>query len=133
MKKNCHISNQYPRMFLIAKIRKRIKMSKFGANNALFGFFWPEILNNYCHIWNQYLRASQKWVFNSYIGFCQYIEFSCTLNIDNVIITYIFEESFKKGIIKSDLLDHLPILFSISTSKSTWKSSSLKFKKRSNF
>ena len=38
--------------------------------------------------------------------------------IDNVITTNIFDESLKKGIIKSDLSDHLPIFFSISTSKS---------------
>ena len=35
--------------------------------------------------------------------------------IDNVITTNIFDESLKKGIIKSDLSDHLPIFFSIST------------------
>ena len=50
--------------------------------------------------------------------------------IDNVITTNIFDESFKKGIIKSNLSDHLPIFFSISTSKSPQNSSPLKLKKR---
>ena len=49
--------------------------------------------------------------------------------IDNVITTNIFDESLKKGIIKSDLSDHLPIFFSISTSKSPQNSSPLKLKK----
>ena len=30
-------------------------MPKFGAKNALFGYFWIRILN-YCHIWNQHPR-----------------------------------------------------------------------------
>ena len=34
--------------------------------------------------------------------------------IDNVITTNIFNESLKKGIIKFDLSDHLPIFLSIS-------------------
>ena len=50
--------------------------------------------------------------------------------IDNVITTNIFNESLKKGIIKSDLSDHLPIFFSISTSKLPQNSSPLKLKKR---
>ena len=49
--------------------------------------------------------------------------------IDNVITTNIFDESLKKGIIKSDLSDHLPIFFSISTSKPPQDSSPLKPKK----
>ena len=49
--------------------------------------------------------------------------------IDNVITTNIFDESLKKGIIKSDLSDHLPIFFSISTSKQPQDSSPLKPKK----
>ena len=53
--------------------------------------------------------------------------------IDNVITTNIFNESLKKGIIKSDLSDHLPIFFSISTSKLAQSSSLLKrFFKESN-
>ena len=50
--------------------------------------------------------------------------------IINVITTNIFDESLKKGIIKSDLSDHLPIFFSISTSKSPQNSSPLRLKKR---
>ena len=48
---------------------------------------------------------------------------------DNVITTSVFDESWKKGIIKSDLSDDLPIFFSISTSKSPQNSSPLKLKK----
>ena len=50
--------------------------------------------------------------------------------IDNVISTNIFDESLKKGIIKSNLSHHLPIFFPISTSKSPQSSSPLKLKKR---
>ena len=49
--------------------------------------------------------------------------------IDNVITTNLFNESLKKGIIKSDLSDHLAIFLSISTSKLPQNSSPLKFKK----
>ena len=49
---------------------------------------------------------------------------------DKVITKDIFDESLKRGIIKSDLSDHLPIFFSISTSKSPQKSSLLKLRKR---
>ena len=41
--------------------------------------------------------------------------------IDNVITTNIFKESLKKDRIKSSLSDHLPIFFSIRTSKSPQK------------
>ena len=50
--------------------------------------------------------------------------------IDNVITTNVFNESLKKGIIKSKLSDDIPIFFSISTSKLTQNSSPLKLKKR---
>ena len=46
----CHIWNQYPRIYLIAKFGKEIKMSKFKIQRALFGYFWPGISQNYCHI-----------------------------------------------------------------------------------
>ena len=49
--------------------------------------------------------------------------------IDNVITTNIFNESLKTSIIKSDLSDHLPIFFSISTSKLPQNCSPLKLKK----
>ena len=42
----------------------------------------------------------------------------------------IFDESLKKGIIKSDLSDYLPILLLISTSKSPQNYFPLKLKKR---
>ena len=45
-----------PQFYLIAKFRKKAKMSKFGNTNALFGCFWARILKNYCHIWNQHLQ-----------------------------------------------------------------------------
>ena len=50
--------------------------------------------------------------------------------IDKVITKNIFNESLKNGIIKSDLSDHLPIFFSIITSKLPQISSPLKHKKR---
>ena len=50
--------------------------------------------------------------------------------IDNVITTNIFNESSKKGIIKPDLSDHLPIFFSTGTLKLPQNSSPLKLKKR---
>ena len=50
--------------------------------------------------------------------------------IDNVITANIFNEPLKKGINKSDLSDHIPIFFSISTSKLQQNSSPLKLKKR---
>ena len=49
--------------------------------------------------------------------------------IDIAITTNIFDESLKKGIIKSDPSDHLPIFFSIRTSKSPQNFSPLKLKK----
>ena len=54
---------------------------------------------------------------------------SATIN-DNVITTNIFNESLKKGIIKSDLSDHLSIFFSISTLKLPQNYSLLKLEKR---
>ena len=41
----CHIWNQHPQIRLIAKIRKKMKMTKFGTKKALFGYFWVRILN----------------------------------------------------------------------------------------
>ena len=49
---------------------------------------------------------------------------------DNVITTSIFDESIKKGIIKSNLLGHLWIFFSISTLKFLQNSSLFKLKQR---
>ena len=49
----CHIWNQRLRIFLIAKFREiikippqKIKMSKFGTQNALFRYFWAGILKS---------------------------------------------------------------------------------------
>ena len=67
-KKYCHIRNQHPRIYQIAKLRGK-KMPKFGIKNALFGYFWARILKNYCHIWNQHLQICLQWVFNSYSEF----------------------------------------------------------------
>ena len=53
-----------------------------------------------------------------------------TTIIDNVITTNNFSESLKKGTIKSDLSDHSPIFFSISTLKLPQNSSPLNLKKR---
>ena len=54
-KKYCHIWNQHPRICLIAKYHKIMKMPEFGIKNALFGYLWDRILESYCHIWNQHL------------------------------------------------------------------------------
>ena len=37
-----------------ASYREIMKMPKFLTKNALFLYFWPRILKNYCHIWNQH-------------------------------------------------------------------------------
>ena len=50
--------------------------------------------------------------------------------IGNVNTTNIFNESLKKGIIKTDLSDHLLVFFSISTSKLSQNSSPIKLEKR---
>ena len=42
-KLNCHIWNQHPRIFLIAKLCEKTKMPKFGTRNALFGYFWSNM------------------------------------------------------------------------------------------
>ena len=38
-----------PRICLIAKFHKNIKMPKFGIQDALLGYFWDRIKKN-CHI-----------------------------------------------------------------------------------
>ena len=35
-------------------------MPKFGTENALFGFFWPRMLKNYCHIRNQHTQICHE-------------------------------------------------------------------------
>ena len=39
------------------KFSSKIKISKLGTKNALFGYFWARIFKNYCHIWNQHPRS----------------------------------------------------------------------------
>ena len=51
-KQYCHIWNNHPRIYQIGKFCKKMKMQKFGTNNALFGYILVRILKNYCHIWN---------------------------------------------------------------------------------
>ena len=46
--------NQRPRICLVAKFDTKIKILKFGTENALFWYFWPAIWKNCCHIWNQH-------------------------------------------------------------------------------
>ena len=38
--------NKHPRICVNAKFREKAKMPKFGTKNALFGYFWPRILQN---------------------------------------------------------------------------------------
>ena len=45
---------------------KKMKMSKFGTKNVLFGYFWARTLKNYCHIWNKHPRICHECVFNWY-------------------------------------------------------------------
>ena len=52
----CHISNQRPRISLVAKFGAKTKILNFGPKNALFGYFWARILESYCHVLNQHLR-----------------------------------------------------------------------------
>ena len=47
LKSLCHILNQHPRIYLIAKFCEEAKMPKFGAKNALFGFFGLEYLKTF--------------------------------------------------------------------------------------
>ena len=44
-KQYCHIWNQHPRICLIAKSGEETKMLKFGTKDALFGNFWPKMLD----------------------------------------------------------------------------------------
>ena len=51
--------------------------------------------------------------------------------IDNFLTTGIFNNSLKKGIIKSDVPDHFPIFFSIQLSKRKLRKGVIKIKKKS--
>ena len=52
-KNYCHIWNQHPWIFLIAKFCEKIKLPKFKTTNALFGYFWSGNWTKYSHIWNR--------------------------------------------------------------------------------
>ena len=52
----CHLLNQHPRIYLIAKFREIIKIPKVGTKNAWFGYFWAGIWKQYFHIWNKHRR-----------------------------------------------------------------------------
>ena len=43
LKSYCHIWNQHPRIYLIAKFRGKTKIPKFGTKSALYGCFWARI------------------------------------------------------------------------------------------
>ena len=49
----CHIWNQCPRIYIIAKIVAKIRILKLWTKNVLFGYFRAGIWKTYCHIWNQ--------------------------------------------------------------------------------
>ena len=49
--------------------------------------------------------------------------------VDNILTTDIFNNSLKKGIIKSDIYDHLPIFFSIQLTKEKLKEGVIKIRK----
>ena len=51
--------------------------------------------------------------------------------IDNILTTDIFNNSLKKGIIKSDVSDHFPIFFSIRLTKEKLQEGPIKIKKKS--
>ena len=50
--------------------------------------------------------------------------------IDNILATNIFNNSLKKGIIKSDVSDHFPIFFSIQLTKEKLQEGIIKIKKQ---
>ena len=50
--------------------------------------------------------------------------------IDNILTTDIFNNSLKKGIIKSDVSDHFPIFFSIRLTKEKLQEGAIKIKKK---
>ena len=58
----------------------------------------------------------------------QISEHSASL-IDNILTTDIFNNSLKKGIIKSDVSDHFPIFFSIRLTKEKLQEGVIKIKK----
>ena len=47
--------------------------------------------------------------------------------IDNILTTNIFNNSLKKGTIKSNVSDHFPIFFSIQVTKEKFRESVIKF------
>ena len=49
----CHVSNQRPRICLVAKFCSKIKILKFGTKNDWFWYFWAGTWKNCCHVWYQ--------------------------------------------------------------------------------
>ena len=69
-KNYCYIWNQRPWMCQMTIFRAKMKMSKIGSKNALFGYFRAEMfLKIYDHIWSQHLEICQKRAFNSHSEF----------------------------------------------------------------
>ena len=68
-KQYCHIWNQHPRIFLIAKFHGKTKCLNLGSKMPYLSIFGLEFKKNYCHVWNQHLQICQKWVFNSHSEF----------------------------------------------------------------
>ena len=63
------------------------------------------------------------------LGFIPLIKNSPTI-IDNILVNCVFDNIFKKAIIKSDISDHFPIIFTIQTGKNNSKSQNFNYNKR---
>ena len=59
LKKYCHIWNQHPQIYQIAKSCEKIQIPKLRTKNALFEYFWDRILKSCSHIWNQHPQICQ--------------------------------------------------------------------------
>ena len=63
---------QHPWILEHAKFHLIQRCFKFETKIALFGYFWAEILKNYCHIWNKHPRncgivkfhVKKNWIWN---------------------------------------------------------------------
>ena len=91
-------------------LQKKTKMLKFGTTNALFGCLWPNILKNYCHIWNQHPQIA---VIAKFLEIMKMAKFGTK----NALFRYFWARIFKKI---------LPFLKSapsnLSICKISWKS-----------
>ena len=63
-------------------------MPKFGAKNALFGYFWAGISKNYCHISNQHLQVCLM------AKFCNKMKIS-KVGIKNALFGYFWDRISK--------------------------------------